>query len=314
MTRSQSLALRMGLKNYISTAVSLSADSLADVNHICGGPIKATTKYQYAKFPSGTGMQVVDTRAPHTDPTGVRLSYGGTLTDGLLQPHRVTTQPYSTQADESEIFENITTGVNMAVNQLGLSRLSRLKTVLEANATASAAIATSNAATEVVSLLQTEILNVIKASGGPVSIHILWGPVGALGFGNHAKVQGRITGGSNRQNPASLTMEQIDGLLNLGTKSKMSTAVYNSANIGATASNDFLIGNGCYIAAVSQTPNKEDPGAVKLFLDLKGSSGETFSPVFGSPHSNGLVEEATFSWQENIEVPNAAALIKVAFT
>jgi len=314
MTRSQALAVTHGLTQYASGLVTADVANTVhgDVLHLTGAPVPVNSdSFEYAVFDGNASTQLADTTKSTNDPYGVELTFGGSLVTGLLNSNGGHTQWYESGngISDAQLLNSVQSAARVASVRLLTSRLNGLFAVVDASATAPSAIDLTSGSTEAVELMQANIDNALLAAGGYGQVHLLWGPTAFRKFANHAKVQGRFTGGATKKDPATPTLEQVDALLGLNTMSRMSRAVYNSNAAGQAVNNAYLLGATCYIAVVSPVPLTNDPSGVKLFQGM----GDPLTPTFYKS-LNGTHEACSWSWKEVAKVTNAAALIKQAFT
>jgi hypothetical protein len=157
---------------------------------------------------------------------------------------------------------------------------------------------------EAVSEIQGVVQTVQKACAGYCDINILFGAGAFQKFSNNTKVQGRLNGGATRNNPATPTEQDLERLIGYNVKVKITNAVYNSAAVGQTATGAFLLDNSIYVAAVSPTPDRQDPSALKVFEGY-GSNG--FVPVY-IKDNNPQYEACTWGWKEQIVATNSGAI------
>jgi len=314
MTRSQTLAGRRHLAQYATGLVTeqSKAGLVGDLEHLTGAPVTVDSdRFEYKKYDADAGIRLVDTKKSDDDPEGIEIDFGGTLITDVLDTRGAHSKPYRVDGvSDDVVWLRVQETAQMGSNVMLLSRLNDAITQINTLATAPTAIDLTSATEEVVALLQTQIDNVRLACAGYCNIHLLWGNNAYNKVANHAKVQARINGGATRDNPSTVTLAQMDALLGKGTNSRLSNAVYTSSKKGAEVTNAFLLANVVYIAAVSPTPSRMDPGAVKLFKGL----GDPMTPKFYRTDDTGTHEKCKWDWKEKPKVTNAAALIKQAFT
>jgi hypothetical protein len=310
-TRSGALAATQGIANFASGYQSdfIAQSILADAYFLTGDPIKTGINYEYAVFDRADGISVPNTETSGNDPVGAILSFGGSKTTGTLKANRATTEWYDASANvtEADLLLQLQGGVKLATQALVTGRFQRIITSVTNAATAGTAITGSN---EAVSIIQENLETVQKACGGYCSLRVMFGASAFRLFANNTKVQGRITGGATRAIPATPTEEDVARLLGFNCQVKVTSAVYNSAAPGQTASGAFVLGDSILIAAVSPAPNTQDPAGAKVF---EGMGGTSFSPTFEA-HGNGMHERASWGWYEKVEIVNSAALRKLAIS
>lgn len=313
MTRSQSLALTHALTGYAQgLATAQSVDGLnGDLMHLTGAPVPVNSdSFTYALFDENSSTQTVDTIIADSDPEGPTIDFGGSKITDTLQANGAASPYYRTAGmTDMQVLNSIRSAARLGTTRMLLSRLSAGITAINADAGAPTAIDSTNTATKVINLLQEQIDAVALACGGYCQINLLWGSEAFRAVANHTLVQNRVSGGAVKGNSATLTLEQIDNVIGMNTKSRLSRAVVNSAKRGQTVDNAFLLTNVVYIAAVSPTPDTLDPAAVKLFQ----GEGDIMSPIFWA-HPSGTHERCKWLWKENVKVTNASAIKKQVIT
>jgi hypothetical protein len=310
-TRSSALAAIQGLTNFASGYANdrISQSILNDAYFLTGQPIPAALNFEYAQFDRADGITIPNTKTALNDPVGAILAFGGTKVTGTLDPHRATTDWYDVgpSITDADLLLQLQGGAKMGTQALVTGRFKR---ILDAASTAAGAAAETILAdeTEAVSQIQTVVQTVQKACAGYCDINILFGAGAFQLFSNAVKVQGRLSGGATRNNPATPTEQDIERLIGYNVKVKVTNAVYNSAAVGQTATGAFLLNNSIYVAAVSPTPSREDPSALKIFAGY-GDNG--FTPTY-IRNANPQYEACTWGWKEQIVATNSGAIKLVA--
>jgi hypothetical protein len=310
-TRSSALAATQALTNFASGYANdrISQSILADAYFLTGQPIPAALNFEYAQFDRADGITIPNTKTALNDPVGAILAFGGTKVTGTLDPHRATTDWYDVgpSITDADLLLQLQGGAKMGTQALVTGRFKR---ILDAASTAAGAAAETITAdeTEAVSQIQTVVQTVQKACAGYCDINILFGAGAFQLFSNATKVQGRLSGGATRNNPATPTEQDIERLIGYNVKVKVTNAVYNSAAVGQTATGAFLLNNSIYVAAVSPTPSREDPSALKIFAGY-GDNG--FTPTY-IRNPNPQYEACTWGWKEQIVATNSGAIKLVA--
>jgi hypothetical protein len=318
-TRSEALAAIKQVPNFASgyASTTIASSILQDAYFLTGQPIKTGINYQYAQFDRADGITIPDTRATGNDPYGTTLAFGGELKQGVLLPHRASTAWYDISANvtDDDLLLKLQGGVKLATQALVTGRFQRILSA--ASQAAGAAVdtirCTGGSATQAVSQIQAVVQTVQRAAGGGgyANINVLFGAGAFQLFSNATSVQGRITGGATKAIPATPTEQDIARLIGFNVNVKITSAVYNSAAVGQTATPAFLLDNSIYVAAVSPSASLEDPSALKFFEGY-GSFAET--PMYAQSQTG--MELASWNWYENIHATNANAikLISVSAT
>jgi hypothetical protein len=305
-TRSAALAAIQGITNFASGYANdrIAQSILADAYWLTGQPIKAALNFEFAQFDRADGITIPNTKTALNDTRGAILAFGGTKVTGTLDPHRATTDWYDVGPDitDADLLLQLQGGAKLGTQALVLGRFKR---ILDAASTAAGAAAVAmTSSSEAVSEIQGVVQTVQKACAGYCDINILFGAGAFQKFSNNTKVQGRLNGGATRNNPATPTEQDLERLIGYNVKVKITNAVYNSAAVGQTATGAFLLDNSIYVAAVSPTPDRQDPSALKVFEGY-GSNG--FVPVY-IKDNNPQYEACTWGWKEQIVATNSGAI------
>jgi hypothetical protein len=305
-TRSAALAAIQGITNFASGYANdrIAQSILADAYWLTGQPIKAALNFEFAQFDRADGITIPNTKTALNDTRGAILSFGGTKVTGTLDPHRGTTDWYDVGPDitDADLLLQLQGSAKLGTQALVLGRFKR---ILDAASTAAGAAAVAmTSSSEAVSEIQGVVQTVQKACAGYCDINILFGAGAFQKFSNNTKVQGRLNGGATRNNPATPTEQDLERLIGYNVKVKITNAVYNSAAVGQTATGAFLLDNSIYVAAVSPTPDRQDPSALKVFEGY-GSNG--FVPVY-IKDNNPQYEACTWGWKEQIVATNSGAI------
>ena len=305
-TRSAALAAIQGITNFASGYANdrIAQSILADAYWLTGQPIKAALNFEFAQFERADGITIPNTKTALNDTRGAILAFGGTKVTGTLDPHRGTTDWYDVGPDitDADLLLQLQGGAKLGTQALVLGRFKR---ILDAASTAAGAAAVAmTSSSEAVSEIQGVVQTVQKACAGYCDINILFGAGAFQKFSNNSKVQGRLNGGATRNNPATPTEQDLERLIGYNVKVKVTNAVYNSAAVGQTATGAFLLDNSIYVAAVSPTPDRQDPSALKVFEGY-GSNG--FVPVY-IKDNNPQYEACTWGWKEQIVATNSGAI------
>jgi hypothetical protein len=305
-TRSAALAAIQGITNFASGYANdrIAQSILADAYWLTGQPIKAALNFEFAQFDRADGITIPNTKTALNDTRGAILAFGGTKVTGTLDPHRGTTDWYDVGPDitDADLLLQLQGGAKLGTQALVLGRFQR---ILQAASTAAGGAAVAmTSSSEAVSEIQGVVQTVQKACAGYCDINILFGAGAFQKFSNNTKVQGRLNGGATRGNPATPTEQDLERLIGYNVKVKVTNAVYNSAAVGQTATGAFLLDNSIYVAAVSPTPDRQDPSALKVFEGY-GSNG--FVPVY-IKDNNPQYEACTWGWKEQIVATNSGAI------
>ena len=313
-TRSSALAAIQGLTNFASGYANdrIAQSILADAYFLTGQPIKAALNFEFAQFDRADGITIPDTKTALNDTRGAILAFGGSKVSGFLDTHRATTDWYDVGPDitDADLLLQLQGGARLGTQALVTGRFQRILTAASTAAGAAAAtiVATGGSATQAVSQIQTVVQTVQKACAGYCDINVLFGAGAFQLFSNATNVQGRISGGSTKAIPSTPTEQDVARLIGYNVTVKVTNAVYNSAAVGQTVAGAFLLDNSIYVAAVSPSPDRQDPSALKVFEGY-GSNG--FSPTY-IKDNNPAFEACTWGWKEKIVATNSAAIKLIA--
>ena len=308
-TRSSALAAIQGLTNFASGYANdrISQSILADAYFLTGQPIPAALNFEYAQFDRADGITIPNTKTALNDPVGAILAFGGTKVQGTLDSHRATTDWYDVgpAITDADLLLQLQGGAKMGTQALVTGRFQRILNAASTAAGAAAAtIFSTTNPTQAVSQIQGVVQTVQKACAGYCDINILFGAGAFQLFSNATNVQGRLSGGATKNIPSTPTEQDIARLIGYNVTVKVTNAVYNSAAVGQTPTGAFLLDNSIYVAAVSPTPSREDPSALKIFA---GYGDNAFTPTY-IRHANPQYEATTWGWKEQIVATNSAAI------
>lgn len=128
-----------------------------------------------------------------------------------------------------------------------------------------------------IALLDTLILNVMKASKNGAPVKILFGTTKFKQFRNNKNVKSRYIvaasggkGGSSNVGTVSPTIEDIGGLLITNPEVQLSMMVIDNSAPGIAENIQFLLDNICIVFASNSTPNRMDPSFMKTFARMGG--------------------------------------------
>ena len=167
---------------------------------------------------------------------------------------------------------------------------------------------TTSSTTDCVNLLDSAILNVIKAAkyGSLMGVGILFGATAFQKYRNHTSVRSRfvVGGGSAKAGPSIVTAQVNDvATLQMGNpEARISLMVYDSAAEGVAASVNFVLDTKIIVFARMANPTRRDPSFMKTFR-LQNQFMVPGSYV----RDDGRVEVAKFDWSEDIQLTNSAA-------
>ena len=308
-TRSSALAAIQGLTNFASGYANdrIAQSILADAYFLTGQPIPAALNFEYAQFDRADGITIPNTKTALNDPVGAILAFGGTKVQGTLDSHRATTDWYDVgpSITDADLLLQLQGGAKMGTQALVTGRFQRILNAASTAAGAAAAtIFSTTNPTQAVSQIQGVVQTVQKACAGYCDINILFGAGAFQLFSNATNVQGRLSGGATKNIPSTPTEQDIARLIGYNVTVKVTNAVYNSAAVGQTPTGAFLLDNSIYVAAVSPTPSREDPSALKIFA---GYGDNAFTPTY-IRHANPQYEATTWGWKEQIVATNSAAI------
>lgn len=167
---------------------------------------------------------------------------------------------------------------------------------------------TTSTSTDCVNLLDTAILNVIKAAkyGSLMGVGILFGATAFQKYRNHTSVRSRfvVGGGSSKGGPSIVTANIADiGTLQMGNpEARISLMVYDSAAEGVAANVNFVLDTKIIVFARSPNPTRRDPSFMKTFR-----LANQYMVPGSYVRDDGRVEVAKFDWSEDIQLTNSVA-------
>jgi len=162
-----------------------------------------------------------------------------------------------------------------------------------------------------IAVLNTQIVNVIKAAKNGASIKVLFGATGFLNLISNEKVKGRFVGGSGGAKKGGTSvvipsMEDISNMLFGNPQCELSMMVEDSAAEGITESIDFLMSTAILIFASNDQPNTMDPSFMKTFVPMGGFM------VPGTYRSQDERDEfLKMDWTTEPKVTNSEAVVRV---
>ncbi len=157
-------------------------------------------------------------------------------------------------------------------------------TIAKAAAIASPLTVTSDftsSAVDPVTILDQQILNVMKASKNGAAVKVLFGATKFQQFRDNPNVRGRFVT-SNRGNGGksqtasgnvgvvSPTIDDVSSLLITNPECEMSMMVIDTSAPGEASSISFLLDTVCIVFAANATPNRMDPSFMKTFARMGG--------------------------------------------
>lgn len=308
-TRSQALAMTQGIPQFASgyQAELATRGTLADAYFITGDPVPVGLNFEYVQFDRGDGVTIPDTKSSISDPVGAILAFGGSKVTGTLDYHVATTEYYDATDNVSDVdlLLQLQSGARMANQALAAGRFQRILSA--ASTAAGAGTNISVASADPIDLIQTAAQEVMLACGGYCNVRILIGATAFRKIAATTKFQGRINGGATVALPSTPTDQQMAAAIGMNVEVKTTLAVYNSAAVGQTVSNAFLLGDTIYVAAVSPSPTTQDPSALKVF---NGAGGNGLTPTFFRS-LQGQHEAANWRWAEKVVATNSSAIKKL---
>ena len=315
-TRLQSVASTEAMRNYAVGFYSDTARTQAqiDAEYLTGAGIPVSADFEFQSFSAGDSITIPNSLASINNPVGTIVTYGGTKVSAQLDQHRVTSEPFyvGPRISDTDLLMKLEDNARNTMMGLIRGRIDRIFTASLTAAGTATDINVASTSTNAVDLIQGVIETVILNSQNAANIRVLFGTSAYRKFVNHVSVQNRITGGSTRQNPATVSEQQLADLIGYGVEVRQSRAIKNTAAVGQTAVAAFTLADSILVTAVSPTPSTSDPSAVKLFV---GRGDNSFMPKYRLVRGNDTdFEEATWGWAEKVVVSNSGAIKRLNIT
>lgn len=315
-TRLQAVASTEAMRNYATGFTSdLSRNrAMGDAMYLVGNGIPVASTFEYQVYERGDVITIPNTITTINNPVGARITYGGSKVTGTLDVHRGTSDIFyvGPRVTEADLLMKIQNQARATTQMMMNGRAKRVIDAALAAGGAGTAYPLSVSNTAAVDLMQQYVESVILGSLNAGNIRILFGTSAFRKFCNHPTVQARINGGATKNNNSTPTEDQVAAIIGYGVEVRQSTAVYNSAAIGQTATAAFTLGDNILIASVSPVPNTEDPSALKLFV---GYGDNDLQPKYRLAHGNDTeFEEATWGWSEKVITANSSGLFRLNVT
>lgn len=307
MSRLSDLATKATMKAYAQgaaqNAVAPIADFLAPTVEV------ATPVGEYHAYDDKTRFQIPNTeRAPGAD--AVKLGFGSSPATYNCR-HNSLDIPVDIQEQDADEFA-LQDAINMASEVGSLAHEKKVIDLALAAVGSGTNITLSNSGTNLVSSLDTAILDILKVAGygSLMNVGLLFGPTAFAKFRNHASVTGRFIAASNSkkefQGIVAPTEEEVRGLL-IGNKVDVRTSfmVYDAAGNGLAANKTWLLGDSIIVFARMATPTRRDPSFMKTFRlrDRWMVPGTYTKP-------DGRGEVAKLDWSCDPKVTNTVAAVR----
>ena len=157
-------------------------------------------------------------------------------------------------------------------------------TIAKAAAIASPLTVTSDftsSAVDPVTVLDQQILSVMKASKNGAAVKVLFGATKFQQFRDNPNVRGRFvtsnrgSGGKSQTATGNVgvvspTIDDVSSLLITNPECEMSMMVIDTSAPGEASSISFLLDTVCIVFAANATPNRMDPSFMKTFARMGG--------------------------------------------
>lgn len=315
-TRLQSVASTEAMRNYAVGFYSDSARTQAqiDAEFLTGPGIAVSSDFEFQSFAPGDSITIPNSLTSINNPVGTRVTYGGTKVPAQLDQHRVTSEPFyvGPRISDTDLLMKLEDNARSTMMGLIRGRIDRIFSAALTAAGAATPINVASTSTNAVDIVQQVLETVELNSQGSGQLRILFGSSAFRKFCNHVSVQNRVNGGATRQNPATVTEQQVADLLGGNVEVRRSRAIKNGAQIGQTPAAAFTLADSILVAAVSSIPSTSDPSAIKLFV---GRGDNDFQPKYRLAYANDSdFEEATWGWAEKIVATNSAAVKRLDIT
>jgi hypothetical protein len=227
------------------------------------------------------------------------------------EPHALDYPVDNLEQLEADGLENVLREGATAVAEV--AALAHEKTVIDKalEAIGAGTAKTWNAGADPVKDVDDAILEVIKKCGygSLMGVGVLYGATAWAVFKNAEKVRNRFIVGKGGGGGLGLAVatEATAGTLFLGNPEvRTSYMVYDTEPEGKTADLSFLLDNVVLIFARKPSPTRRDPSFMKTFRLM-----DKWMVPGSYMRDDGRVEVAKFDWSEDVQVPNAAAAIRL---
>lgn len=158
---------------------------------------------------------------------------------------------------------------------------------------------------DLVDVLDTHILNVMKAAKNGAGIRVLFGVTAWRRTKNHASIRAQFKGGGGKANSTPAMPEVSDMLIG---KPEMETAfmVEDTAADGVAESINFMLDTQVIIFACNARPNTMDPSFMKTFRLMGG-----WMKPGSYQREDERGEVLKMDWHEQIAVTNSVAAVRL---
>lgn len=159
-----------------------------------------------------------------------------------------------------------------------------------------------------ISVIDTQILALMKATAGTMPIRIAFGPTAFMRFKHNKLVKDRFKVGAGRGAvaPEIITLENIRSLFFIEPEIRMFSMVEDTAAEGLDASFSFLMDTAILVFTARPNPTRYDPSFMKTFRVM----GAWMTPRFYN-RDDGRVEVAAMDWSEDVQVTNSTAVKRI---
>ena len=260
---------------------------------------------KYKKWQTKDKLVIPDTRrALGSDGAFIDLMVDGENYD--CKPHALNVGVDFVETDEfSFVGDLIKSKARTASSLGGMAHEKRVLDKMLAGATAGDAIDTTSGGTDVIKILNAQLLAVIKGAkgwGAGMALRVLFGASALFKIANHASVLARYKQQSKAGGFVSPTVSDIAAMLMLQSESQVSLMVSDTNTNKDAEAVDFLLGDKVLVFASVPNPTDYDTSFMKTFRKM----GQTMTARYWAAPS-GRQNYAGFDWSEDVQITNADA-------
>ncbi len=282
MSRLAQLATSPLLQNFAVTASQSAIRPVGSfIAPICEVP---DLTFRYKVYTENNRYRVPNTkRQPGARATV--LGFSATDASLTLEPNALDFPiPNAEQLSDDGLQYAIMEAQSCLADASALALENEIITIAKAAAIASPLTVTSDftsSAVDPVTILDQQILNVMKASKNGAAVKVLFGATKFQQFRDNPNVRGRFVT-SNRGNGGksqtasgnvgvvSPTIDDVSSLLITNPECEMSMMVIDTSAPGEASVISFLLDTVCIVFAANATPNRMDPSFMKTFARMGG--------------------------------------------
>lgn len=298
-----SLSSNPTLNTYIAGAGEQAKSAVADF--IAPDVPVPTLMGKYKKWKAKEKLVIPETRrAMGSEGTFIDLTLDGATYD--CSPHALNVGVDFQEETESNVVVNlIQAKARTAASLGGMAHEKRVLDKMLSGATAGDAIDTTSTSTDVIKILNAQLLAVIKGAkgwGADMELRVLFGAGALYKVANHSSVLARYKQQSKSGGFVAPTVSDIASMLMLAANAQVSLMVQDVNNNVDAEDVEFMLGDKVLVFASTPNPTDYDTSFMKTFRLM----GQFMTPRYWAAPS-GRQNFAGFDWSEDIQVGNASA-------